>query len=234
MNLFKELVLSAPVSSRLQFGFNENIIISAVDTAVRKHKGLPIKANTFITISQVDPVTRKTIAQNEFNFFNLDSTSDFVASNFIEQMTTLASIIVAMDGDIEKFDNALTVAVAGAEVDELVKTKDGAKTMQEALQTGFYDSVVDKLGPACPLMKCKLVVNKKGFLEMCKVAGWILPMTSTDELPEINAHDLKVRQEALSAPSTPTQAKPDELGASKSTVPSAEKSVASAIGFSGL
>lgn len=236
MNLFKELVLSAPVSNRLQFGFNENVIVTAVDTSVRKIKGLPIKANTFITLTQVDPVTRKPVAQNEFNFFNLDPESDFVASNFIEQMTTLLSLIDAVGGDIVAFDNYVVTQLNGNDLDEYVKTKEGAKTMQAALETGFADCIKDYLGANCPLLKCKLVVNKRGFLTLSHVQGWVLPMTSEEPLPEITSQELKTRAESLTAAATPKQAKPDELGQAKPapTAATPEKAVTTPIGFSGL
>ena len=233
MNLFKELVISAPVSSRLQFGFNDNVIVSAVDTSVRKIKGIPIKANTFITISQVNPETRKVVAQNEFNFWNLDPTSDFVESNFMEQMTILASIADAMGGDITAYEAAIVSVLGFNKPEDMVKTKDGAKSLQDVLQDGFYNTVKDFIGANCPLMKCKLTVNKKGYLEMSRVQGWILPMTSSEELPVITPHELKVRTEASST-STTTQAKPDDLGNPKpETVAAPEKTVAKS-GFSGL
>lgn len=233
MNLFKELVITAPVSARLQFGFNENIIVSAIDTEVRKTKGIPIKANTFITLSKVDPETRKVVAQNEFNFFNLDSTTDFVQRNFIEQMTALVSLIDAMGGSIETFDDAL-VAVLTANKQELevfVKTKDGAKLLQDTLQNSFSTIVKDLVGANCPLMKCKLIVNKSGYLEISKVQGWILPMDSDESLPEVTAQETKVRATAASTAGQPKTAKPDELGAPP--VATAEKTVAKT-GFSGL
>jgi hypothetical protein len=238
MNLFKELVITAPVSARLQFGFNNNVIVSAVDTSVHKVKGIPIKANTYITLSQVDPETRKVVAQNEFNYWNLDPTTDFCLANFVEQMTSLASIIDAVGKDMNEFEAKLLEALAGKDVIDVVKTKDGAKLLQDVLQNSFYEIVKDVIGPNCPLLKCKLVVNKKGYLELGKVQGWILPMTSEEDLPEIDARELKIRAESLSASSTAKQVKPDELGTAKpapgaTITATPEKKVAQA-GFQGL
>jgi hypothetical protein len=234
MNLFKELVISAPVSARLQFGYNENVIVSAIDTEVRKIKGLPVKANTFITLSQVDPETRKVIAQTEFNFFNLDPTSDFVFSNFGEQWTALGTLLDAMGGKIEDYEAAILKALGNNELETYIKTKDGAKVMQDALQDEFYNCAKNLIGDACPLLKCKLVVNKKGYLEIFKFAGWVLPMTSTEKLPDITPHELKVRAESMNAPAEAKQAKPDELGKPKPAAPAAEKPVAGGGGFGGL
>lgn len=236
MNLFKELVISAPVSSRLQFGYNDNIIVSAVDITVRKSKGIPIKANTFITLSQVDPETRKVVAQNEFNFWNLDPVSDFVEANFVEQMTALVSVVEAMGGDITAYESAImSVLVDEKQLSDMVKTKDGAKALQDVLQNGFYESVKDFIGSECPLLKCKLIVNKSGYLEISKVQGWILPMASEDSLPEITPHEVKVR--ATAGSTSTAQAKPDVLGSAKpeGTVPvAAPEKVISSAGFSGL
>lgn len=230
MNLFKELVITAPVSARLQFGYNTNVIVSAVDISVRKIKGLPIKANTFITLSQVDTETKKVIAQNEFNYWNLDPTTDFCVTNFVEQMTSLASIIDAVGKDMSEFEAALITALNGKEVEEVVKTKDGAKLMQDTMQNTFYDMVKDVIGVNCPLLKCKLTVNKKGYLELGKVQGWILAMDSEENLPAIDAMEIKRRADALVANAAAKQAKPDEVGAPKAA---GEKKITTG-GFSGL
>jgi hypothetical protein len=230
MNLFKELVITAPVSNRLQFGFNENVIISKIDTTVRKVKGLPIKANTFITLSQINPETRKVVAQNEFNFWNLDSTTDFVVGNFLEQWTALLSIVDALGKDIVAYETAVFSAIGDNDIEVYAKTKDGAKVLQDALQDSFYELVKDSIGDACPLLKCKLVVNKKGYLEISKVSGWVLAMTDAKALPEMTATEKRIRAEALAA--TPEKkVNPDAPGAPKPVT--GEKPVAAA-GFKGL
>ena len=236
MNLFKELVITAPVSSRLQFGYNENVIISAIDTTVRKVKGLPIKANTFITLSQVDPETRKVIAQNEFNYWNLDSTTDFVVSNFMEQFTSLASILDALGKDMGTFEMTVLTALnaESADVEATVKTKDGAKLAQDTLQNTFYDMAKDVIGINCPLLKIKLVCNKKGWLELPKVMGCVLPMTNLEALPEVTSQEKRIHAEALSTTAEPKIVKPDTLGSTKATVPTAEKTVAKPGSFAGL
>jgi hypothetical protein len=236
MNLFKELVITAPVSNRLQFGFNENIIISAIDTTERKIKGLPIKANTFITLSQVDPETRKVVAQNEFNYWNLDPTTDFVVSNFIDQFTSLASILDALGKDASVFEMTVLTALGAdtQEVDVTVKTKDGAKLAQNTLQNTFYDMAKDSIGAACPLLKMKLVCNKKGWLELPKVMGAILPMTSTEALPDVTSQEKRIHAEALTATAESKVVKPDTLGGAKPGVATAEKAVAKPGAFAGL
>lgn len=236
MNLFKELVITAPVSSRLQFGFNENVIISAIDTAVRKVKGLPIKANTFITLSQVDPETRKVIAQNEFNYWNLDSTTDFVVNNFMEEFTSMASLLDALGKDMGAFENAVLTALGAdtQEIDVTVKTKDGAKLAQDTLQNTFYDMAKDAIGVNCPLLKIKLVSNKKGWLELPKVMGCVLPMTSLEALPEVTAQEKRIHADALSATADSKTVKPDTLGTAKASVATAEKVIAKPGSFAGL
>ena len=236
MNLFKELVVTAPVSSRLQFGFNENVIISAIDTTVRKIKGLPIKANTFITLSQVDQETRKVIAQNEFNYWNLDSTTDFVVNNFMEEFTSMASILDALGKDMGTFELTVLTALGAEtqEVDVTVKTKDGAKLAQDTLQNTFYDMAKDVIGVNCPLLKIKLVSNKKGWLELPKVMGCVLPMASLEALPDITSQEKRVHADALSATAESKIVKPDALGSAKPLVATAEKVVAKPGTFAGL
>lgn len=212
MNLFKELVLSAPVSARLQFGHNLNVIIAGVDTSEHKVKGIPVKANTFITLQQVNPETRKVVAQTEFNYWNLDHASDYVQSNFLEQFASLVSIITALGKSDEEYESKVLAVTGGVEPEVMLKTKDGAKKLQDALQNTFYEMTKDSYGANCPLLKCKITSNKKGFLEVDKVVGWILPMDSEEKLPEVSNKEIRQRTEAQNAPKI---AKPDILGEPK-------------------
>jgi len=230
-NLFRTYVESKPVRASLTFGHNTNIIISAVDFEERKGKEAAIKANTFITFNQIDPVTRVVKAKFESSFWNLDPTSDFTLSNYADQLTTMVAIVEAIGGDVAEF---LTVFADTADLEDLVitkqflATKKNCKAIQDGFQTAFKASVDGKIGDACPLLQCKIISNKKGFLEMGREAGWILPMDSEESLPEVTAQEQAIYTKAQSE-ERPTQAEPDAVGAAP-----AEKVVGSAPTFANL
>lgn len=230
MNLFEELVKSAPVGNRLQFGIAENVFVAAIDTGVRKTKGLPIKQNTFIKLCTVDPETSKITAQSEGSYWNLDHKSEFVVSNFLEQMTSLAAIIDAVNSDedaVTNYDDDIMAALPEGKadnVDSFLATEDGATAMQQALLDAADKYIKPFVGVNCPPLKCKITTNKKGYFELGKELNWILPMSSEEKLATITAVERRMYRESLKADTT-KQAKPDSTG---------EKKVASASTFKGL
>jgi hypothetical protein len=223
-NLFREYVESKPVRASLAFGHNTNIIIASVDFEERKGKETAIKANTFITFQQIDPITRVVKAKFESSFWNLDPTSDFTLSNFDDQLTTMVSIVEAVGGSVETF---VTTLLDATELEDFVlskqflSTKKNCKLIQDGFQSAFKAAIEDKIGDACPLLQCKIISNKKGFLEMGREAGWIIPMDSEESLPEVTAQEQAIYTKAQSE-EKPTQAEPDAVGAA----PSGEKAVA--------
>lgn len=231
-NLFRQYVESKPVRASLAFGHNMNVVIASVDFEERKGKEAAIKANTFITFNQVDPVTRAVKAKFESSFWNLDPASDFVLSNYDDQLTTLVAIVEALGSDVAEF---LTTFSEIAGLDDLVMTKQflstkkNCKAVQDGFQAAFKAAVEGKIGDACPLLQCKLVSNKKGFLEMGKELGWILPMDSEELLPAVTQQEQAIYTKAQSE-EKPTQAEPDAVG----DAPAGEKVVGSAPTFASL
>jgi hypothetical protein len=212
MLLFKELVLTAPIRAKLQFGHNHNVIVEKVDFNERKNKGITVKLHTFITLAQVDD-DRKVIARTEGNFFNLDHTTDYVWNNFMDEFTCQAAIVEAVGGNVEEFDAAVGEVFGDDNPEEFVKTKQGSETAQEFLQNAFMDAIEGKTGDDCPLLACKMVSNKAGWLEFPKEMGWIVPIEEKDELPAMSAFEKKRYQEGLAAQDANKQAKPDAVGA---------------------
>lgn len=213
MNLFRQYINSKPVRASLSFGHNVNIIIANIDFEERKSKETVVNANTFITLHQVDPVTRAVKARFEGSFWNLDHASDFVVSQFVDHLTVFSSILEAVGADVEQFaEDFLDASGIDGEVTKNdVNTKAGAKKVQDALVNAFKKAITDKIGDNCPLLQCKLVSNKKGYLEFAKQEGWILPMDSTESLPEVTKHELDIFNNAQNA-TKPSQVEPDQVG----------------------
>ena len=234
--LYRDIIASAPVSTRLQFGHNFNVIVSAIDTTVRLEKGLPKKNNTYVTFQAIDPETKKVKAQSELSFWNLDHEQDLVYTHMLGQMTALASILEAVGISSADYETAVFTAIGvtdpETELVGLIKTKAGAASVQDALQNSFATLMAPVLGENCPLLACKLTTNKKGFIEFPNYMGWIVPMTDKDNLPEVTPLDIKRHEEALKADKTTKKAAPDQLGSAKT--PAAEKPAGSTSGFMGL
>ena len=212
MGIFKELVLSAPVNMRLPFGVVENVRVLKIDTGVRKREGLTVPQNTFVTLAQYDPETGKIIAQSEGAYWNLDHTKDFVMNNFIAQFTSLLALAVAYGESDEEFDDLVTSACpSDTLIDAYIRTKDGAKALQESLKKATEKFIVPHVGPDSTLMKCKSVVNKKGYFELGSESNWILPMDSKEDIARVTPVERRIYRDSLKA-DLKKKAKPDLLG----------------------
>ena len=172
-----------------------------------------MNANTFITLHQVDPVTRAVKARFEGSFWNFDPASDFVVRQFQDQFTVFTSILEALDADVFAFAEQFldTSGVNGAVSKKDLNTKPQAKKVQEALIEAFKQAVDGKIGENCPLLQCKLVSNKKSYLEFSKQEGWILPMDSEFSLPEVTKQEQEIYNNAQ-MDTKPSQVEPDKVG----------------------
>lgn len=214
MNIFKAFVLSRPVKTPLDFGYNNNIVIDTIDFGVRKKNGIAINANTFIRLAKIDPKDKSIKASTEINFWNLDPTKDFVYSNFISQFTILYGIIDAIGGDCDVFESTVLDVLEGDTEDatlKFLKAGDNAKTIQQITVDAFKLQVTDKIGLDSTLLKCKMISNKQGFLDPGAEVNWILPMSSEEALPVISSREKFIRKTALET-NTKKTAKPDSTG----------------------
>lgn len=215
-NIFVQIVNDTPVTARLEFGHNDNVIIEAIDFGTRTAKnGMKLNMNTFIKLSKVDPEKeRKVIASSEVNFFNLNHEKDFVFNNVISQFTTLGAIIDATGGDLEKFEEAVMSNFTGDEDDakKALKSADFCIKIQTAMQDAFKLQLDGKTGEKSDLLKCKMTVNKSGYVEASGELDWILPMTSTDSLPAISSDEKRNYKKSLVAKDE--KKSPDKVGTS--------------------
>lgn len=211
MSIFKDFVLSRPVKTPLDFGHNTNIVIEEVDYEVRKKKGIAIKANTFIKLTKVDK-DRNAIASTEINFWDLDSTKDFIYDNFISQFSVLCGIVDAVGGDSAAYEEAVLGVVEGdddAAMTKFLKNANNAKAAQSILSDAFKSQVDGKTGLKSTLLKCKMISNKSGFLQPANDMMWILPMDSTEELPPVSPKEIRAYEKALKSDGKST---PDATG----------------------
>jgi hypothetical protein len=199
MNIFKIFVQSAPVKTPLTFGYNENVVIEAVDFSTRTRNGIAVKANTFIKLSKLDK-DGKVEANTEINFWNLDHTKDFAKDNFMTQFSVLAGIIAAVGGDIDSYETAVMEVLGDSDdvfIANFLKKADNAKNVQQAMIDAFKAQITSRTGLKSTRLKCKMISNKAGYMEAAADIGWILPMDSEAALPLITSREKAVRKKAL-------------------------------------
>ncbi len=211
-NTFKDFVLAKPVKTPLEFGHNENIVIDAIDFSDRKRKGITIKANTFIKLSKLDK-NKKVIASTEISFWNLDPSKDFIYDNFISQFSIFCGIIDALDGDVEAYETEVLSVVQGDSDSEMLtflRQAPNAAAAQSILINAFKKQVVGKIGLDSKLLKCKMIVNKAGYVQPADDMSWILPMDAAIILPAMSNKEMRIYKKALSENK---KSKPDTVGA---------------------
>jgi len=223
MNIFEEFVLSAPIKTPLEFGFNDGVVIESIDFGKRKRKGIVIKANTFIKLAKLDPKTKKVIANSEISFWDLDPTKDFAKDNFISQFSVLAGIVIATGGDVEQFETDVMAVLddsSDSYLSKFLKNAANTKKLQATLIEAFKTQMEGKTGLSSTLLKCKMVSNKAGWLEPANDINWMLASNSDEELPAISSREKAIRRKALEADTKKQE--PDKTGAP----PKAEKQAA--------
>jgi hypothetical protein len=211
MNIFQKFIESMPISTPLDFGHNENVVVESVDFGDRKNKGIRIRANTFIRLTKVNPETRKAIASTEINFFDIDSTKDFAFDNMMSQFTVISGLISALGGDVNKYDEEVVGILDSTEesaIKKFLKSADNAKKVQNALVNGFKSQNLT-FGLDSKLLKCKMINNSKGYIITASTMDWVLPMDSENNLPPISASELRMREKGLTRD---RKAKPDSVG----------------------
>lgn len=212
-NIFKTFVQSAPVKTPLNFGYNENVVIEAIDFNERKRNGIALKSNTFIRLTKFNIKTNKVEASTEINFWNLDHTRDFVKDNFINQFSIFAGIVMAIGGDVEKFESDV-MAVLGNSTDvflaKFLKLAVNTQSVQDAMIEAFKVQTEGKIGLTSTKLKCKMLSNKAGFIEPAADISWILPQDSETTLPLITAREKAIRKQGLEAASK--KKSPDSVG----------------------
>jgi len=213
MNIFKKFVITIPVKTPLSFGHNDNIFIESIDFNERRRNGIKINANTFIKLSKLDTAKNKVIANTEISFWDLDHTKDFVYNNFISQFTILTAIIEATGGSIEEYEKFVLDVVdsldSNGDIEILLKKKKEAAALQSALIEGFKAQIQGKIGKKDLLFKCKMISNKKGYLQPADDIQWILPMDSEQELPKVASRERTIYEKSKTENS---KAKPDATG----------------------
>jgi hypothetical protein len=165
-NLAGSLLDRAKVA-KLGKGIHDNVVITKVDTAERKNKGIPIKKMLYITYATIDPDTKKKKHEVEVAWWTLDPTSEFFFSNLREFCVQLAGILGCYMTDDEVF-TAMEKAFdefefASVEEMEAYKwKKQEVNNIQETLKTLFAEAIAPFVGTGTPPIRLKLSTDSKG------------------------------------------------------------------------
>lgn len=209
MSLVQNIIESGASRERLQFGHNTNIIISSIDTDVRRFEGLPTSQNTFIKLDKVDPEDRtKILASTEISFFNINPEKpEFALGNYEDQYQILGGIVNALKDEegVEDYEEAFYSKLDeefGEETEVTTsllcnKKKKGAKVIIGFLQEAFMEVVGDCVGDKCPLLQCNMGANNKGYINPKNEITWILTMDSDAKLSKVTSYARKKFEEAI-------------------------------------
>lgn len=233
-NLFRKYVDSRPVRTPLDFGHNENVIITKVDINDRKNGETVINANTYITLNKVDD-SGKVIGTYEGSFWNLDPTqqNSDIPRNITDQFSIMAGIISAVGGDLAQFDadvHAIEDRPEDMDLATYADSKKKAREVQDSFQKAFMTQIEDKIGSNCPKLKCKLTSNKKGYLNFSREINWIVSMDEADKIAEVTDTEKAVYAEAMEEGTKKKQAEPDKTDAK----PDGEKKTTKKTAFAGI
>ena len=205
MSLLRALLASKPVRTPLDFGVNDNVRLVKIDNAERTRDGEKISRNTYMTFAKYDSKGKK-IASSEFSYFNLDSTSDLVKDNLIQQVAQLNDIVsfFGVEGSVDPTSNYTSMQDL---IDDL-RSKKGCKSLMDTMWEQFSDLIGDLVGESSPLARIKVVTDSKGkWLQLPRDSHIIESMDQECTL-SVSSYELKMRDRGLEA----AQETPDEKG----------------------
>lgn len=202
MEILEQYLKACPVKVELDFGVNQHVVLRSLDISKRMHQGTEIRRNTYMTFTQVNPVTRKPIKEHEYSFFNLTHDSPYVAQNMAGKLTKLVSIISSMGLDPELAENTMTsyltkYSIDVENMDDLVKTVRGAADIDKALSEGFNEVVEPFVGLDGPLLNFKTTIDKKGYLEIPLYGDFVEPYVEGEKSDlRVTVKEIKAKKDA--------------------------------------
>lgn len=198
MGLLRELLASKPVRTPLEFGINENIRFTTLSNEERKRDGEIIRRNNYMTFVKYDS-EGNALANSEFSYMNLDSTSEYVWENLIDQVTQMNKIAQTFNPEA-----SIDPTEGYEDLEELqkdLKTKSGCAKLLKIMSEQFEEALEGKIGPDSPLLRLKIITDAKTgkYLQLPKEAHVMELMDSKPTL-NISAYELKNKNKALDTP----------------------------------
>jgi hypothetical protein len=162
LNILEIILASKPIRAGLDFGINNNVRLTSISNDVRKREGEIINRNTWMTFTKYNEKDEP-IAKSEFNYFNLDHTTDYAPGNYGTQLAHAINLIQILNPDaLETFEADLENKIGDESgLEEAFKSKKGCKKLTEGLYKILEDALKDHIGEDSPLMRLKVVTDRK-------------------------------------------------------------------------
>lgn len=194
----KRSLLNRARVSRLGKGIHNDVVITNIDIADRKNKGVLIKKMLYITFAKLDE-NNKRVKEIELSWFRLDHTSDYMFSNLRELAIQLSGILTCYMTDDEAF-TAMGDEIEGinfTSVDEMEQHK-WKKAEVDAIATNllsnFKKVMTDKVGINSNRMRLKITTDNKGSGENIPSFGvFTEPMTVEEKDSRLKFTDVELK-----------------------------------------
>lgn len=171
--------------SILSYGIHDNCVISNISTDDRKVKGEVQKKMIYLTVTTIDPETKKKKSEVELSWFKLDFTSDYLFSNIREMCVQLHGILSCYVSEEEAFEGMITLfdEYGFANFEEIESHKWKKKEIDSLilkLKELFYNIMKDHVGLESDLIRVKITTDNKGeYSNIPKFGKFTEPMVKT-------------------------------------------------------
>lgn len=189
MSLLRELLAVKIVRTPLGFGIHDNVRLVKIDNAERMRENEVVNKNTYLTFAKFDANNNK-IASSEFNYFNLDHTSDYVFDNLITQIGHLNKICSLLNpgSSIDPTEGYESVE----EIKDALRTKKGCEEFMKAMWAQFEQQVEDYVGLESPLLRIKVITDSSGQFFNLPRESHFLELMENDCTLSISAYELRM------------------------------------------
>jgi len=158
----RELLKTGPIRVKLDFGLEENVRLLRISNEVRKYKGEIIEKMFYLTVRKYNPEDlTEGIAEEEFSYYMLDHTNEKVMDSLATITGHMQNICDVMNIDAVMDPTAFYEGDATAFMAD-IKSSRGCKGLSDRLWAQFSDAVSGTVGESAPLMRMKVITNKKG------------------------------------------------------------------------
>jgi hypothetical protein len=213
LSILEIILASKPIRTGLEFGINNNVRLTALSNETRKREGEIINRNTWMTFTKFND-KGDAIAKSEFNYFNLDHTTDYAPGNYGTQLAHAINLIQILNPEaLETFEADLEEEIGDESgLEAAFQSKKGCKKLTEGLYTVLEAALKGKIGDESPLMRLKVVTDRKTgkYNQLSDDSVIVEPMDQEDTVLVITNYEKSNKAKALLTPT----AKADSAGAS--------------------
>lgn len=213
LSILEIILASKPIRAGLEFGINNNVRLTALSNETRKREGEIINLNTWMTFTKFSD-KGEAIAKSEFNYFNLDHTTDYAPGNYGTQLAHAINLIQILNPEaLETFEADLEEEIGDESgLEAAFQSKKGCKQLTEGLFKVLSAALQGKIGDESPLMRMKVVTDRKTgkYNQLSDDSIIVEPMDQEETVLVITNYEKSNKAKALLTPT----AKADSAGLS--------------------